>query len=270
MPSYTDRILYKSMPTFNGCVKTMFFESCEEASSSDHKPVRAGFEISLSKGEYGIYVDKQLLKWVGAISSTTSAQRSDVHILKLTVSNLRGENLEEMDSQMFGGGSDPYIIITCDPAPTLLYKGTFTHDHDGVKSKVIKHNLNPVWDAPMEVLLASVDLKGLARNGSLIFSVWDEDRLNADDIIGVFTIPLRNVILAFSEGRAYDFNEELRLNSELMGKLSGSITVEGDFKEVACAYLDLESDRLVTERYITLHQACEEHLSRSGCGCILT
>ena len=34
---------------------------------------------------------------------------------------MRGENLEEMDSAMFGGLSDPYFKVTTDP-PNLLMK----------------------------------------------------------------------------------------------------------------------------------------------------
>lgn len=271
MPSFTDRILYKSMPTFEGCVTSMFFESCELASSSDHKPVSAGFEVLLSKGEHGIYVDRQLLKWQGKVSKETSGNRSDVHIMKMTVSNLKGENLEEMDSAMFGGGSDPYIIITADPAHVLLSKGTFIDRFEGVKSKVIKHNLNPVWKDDMHLQLASIDLKGLARNASLIFSVWDEDLMNKDDLIGVFTIPLREIIRAFSEGRSYDFNEDLRSNSELMGKLSGSITIEGSYQDMLGGYDQLEHDRLIsTERYLTLDEALQEHMHLNGCCCTIS
>jgi hypothetical protein len=41
--------------------------------------------------------------------------------LKLTLLNMKGENLEEMDSAMFGGLSDPYFKVTTDP-PNLLMK----------------------------------------------------------------------------------------------------------------------------------------------------
>ncbi len=46
IPSYTDRILYKSMPAFKHNIRPMFFQSVETAISSDHKPVRAGFQVS--------------------------------------------------------------------------------------------------------------------------------------------------------------------------------------------------------------------------------
>jgi hypothetical protein len=85
IPSFTDRILYKSMPAFASNVNNLFFESCEQAVSSDHKPVRAGFELAIGKGDRGIAVDKQLLAWKGKVSKKTSGARSDVHMLKLVL-----------------------------------------------------------------------------------------------------------------------------------------------------------------------------------------
>lgn len=47
---------------------------------------------------------------------------NDAKVLRLLVSNLKGYDLEEMDSQLFGGGSDPYILFTTDPPSLLLTK----------------------------------------------------------------------------------------------------------------------------------------------------
>jgi hypothetical protein len=76
-----------------------------------------------------------------------------------------------MDSQMFGGGSDPYIIITTDPACLLLSKNSgkaaqnkrfqFTPDHEGVKTSTVKHDCNPVWKETLEFYLASNDFVGM-------------------------------------------------------------------------------------------------------------
>lgn len=273
IPSFTDRILYKSMPTFSANVKNMFFESCENAVSSDHKPVRAAFEVKISKGEQGIVVDKQLLRWKGKVSKKTSGSRTDVNVLRMTLSDLRGENLEEMDAAMFGGGSDPYIIVTTDPASVLLYKGTFTRSQEGIKSKVIKHNLNPVWKDPMELALASIDLKGLARNASLLISVWDEDLTNADDLIGVMTIPIKEILRAHSQNKAYVFTQApLHSNTEIMGTLSGKIQVQGSYKDLLAAFEKLETEKTSTDKYITLEQALMEHAAAdtSACACTMS
>lgn len=97
-------------------------------------------------------------------------------ILELNFSNLKGHNLTEMDSQVFGGGSDPYMyvvivvttscskticdykrylcdfqkysMVTVDP-PMLLLTDTMAHSEtfavEGCRSSVIKHDLNPDW-----------------------------------------------------------------------------------------------------------------------------
>jgi hypothetical protein len=55
LPSYTDRILYKSLPGFANDLKSISFESCEDVKSSDHKPVKASFNVLTKLGSSGIY-----------------------------------------------------------------------------------------------------------------------------------------------------------------------------------------------------------------------
>jgi Ca2+-dependent lipid-binding protein len=173
-----------------------------------------------------------------------------------------------MDEALFGGGSDPYIIVTTDPASLLLYKGTFTRAQEGVKSSVIKHELNPVWKDSMEVALASFDLKGLARNASLIISCWDEDQYNPDDLIGVMSIPLKDILQAHADNKPYVFNQNLHSNTEIMGRLSGKITVQGQFQDLLKAYEQLESSRM-SEGFTTLHQAALDHKGHRADCCTL-
>jgi hypothetical protein len=227
IPSFTDRILFKSLPTFQDGCQPLFFESCEAATSSDHKPVRAGFNVKLIKGAADIIVDRQLL---GKMKKPAESRNKEPKLLRLQVFDLKGLELEEMDAQMFGGGSDPYIVITTDPPNLLLHKHRIFQEVQGVKSKVIKHEVNPVWSDPMFLSLASTDLEGLSRNASLIFQVWDEDRYNADDLIGCVTIPLKEVLMCvFVDRRPYVFEKFLRCNSEVMGRLAGRIILDGDY-----------------------------------------
>jgi hypothetical protein len=62
MPSFCDRILYKSLPIYKENIKPLFFDSCEAANSSDHKPVRGGFEVNLTTGAHGILMNEMLIK----------------------------------------------------------------------------------------------------------------------------------------------------------------------------------------------------------------
>lgn len=275
MPSFTDRILYKSMPAFHSDVTPSFFEACEQTMSSDHKAVRAGFVVKITKGSDGIFLDKNILKWKGKRSSQTSGKRTDVSMLQFVVSNLRGENLEEMDSQMFGGGSDPYVVITTDPDGLMLYKGTFARTaREEVKSKVIKHDLNPVWSEDISFSLASIDLAGLAQNASLIFSVWDEDLYNADDLIGVVSFPLRDVIEENSSKGTFTFSRAtLHSNSEVMGMLSGTITIvtAGNGQHDSIASIHDSFAKLPPERIVSLSTARSlAEVANDGCACALS
>lgn len=270
IPSFTDRILFKSQPTFRSNLRSYFFESCEQAVSSDHKPVRAGFEVKLTRAEHDIVVDKQLLNWKGKISKKTSGKRADVPMLHMTLSEMRGKNLEEMDSTMFGGGSDPYVVVSTDPASALLYKGTLLHGHEGIKSSVISHNLDPVWPDVLDLKFPSMDLKGLSRNVSIIISVWDWDRANADDLIGVVMVPLKDILLQHSQNKPYILNEApLYSNTEIMGRFSAKIQVQGTFKDLMATYEKFEADRVKDPaHFYTLaeaQQGARTTAAKNGC-----
>lgn len=270
IPSFTDRILFKSLDTFKPCLSPLFFESCEKALSSDHKPVRAGFELHVSKGSSDIFVEKKIVHWDGKVSSKTSGKRDDVHILRLTVSNLKGYNLEEMDSAMFGGGSDPYIVISTDPEPLLLNKGILKSNPEPLKTKVIKHNINPVWDDVLEIGLASVDLEGLSRNANLILTVWDEDFSNADDLIGILNIPFKKLLTRLLVERIpYEFDEVIRSNSEIMGRISGTITLNSDIAAMEGTIRQISSERGRNANYYPLSHAVLDANHHSGCGCLI-
>jgi hypothetical protein len=228
--------------------------------------------VVLCKGEADLVVDRQLISWKGKVSKKTSGARADAQMLRMTFSDLKCENLEEMDSAVFGGGSDPYIVITTDPGSLLLYKGTLNPGYEGVRSSTVMHNLNPVWKETLDVALASIDLKNLCRNASLIISVWDYDRANADDLIGVTSIPVREVLRQHAQGNTFVFDETLYSCTEIMGRISGRITVQGAFKNLIAAYEKLDAERGNAEKYVTLKQAIEERgvNTTEVCNCTLS
>lgn len=53
-----------------------------------------------------------------------------------------GSELAEMDLEVFGGLSDPFIIITADP-PQIIPKDK--HGDREIKSSTIYRSINPVW-----------------------------------------------------------------------------------------------------------------------------
>lgn len=81
-------------------------------------------------------------------------------------------------------------VLSLDP-PSLLLNDA----NSRLKSSVIKHNLDPDWGGETLTLrIPSIDLERLSELCSIVVSVWDEDMVSADDLIGIFTIPLRDIL----------------------------------------------------------------------------
>ena len=118
LPSYTDRMLVRSMPGFKDNLAHAEFTSCPEFTSSDHKPIRGLFEINPTPP---------------ARSGGAFGKR-----LKLKFSRISAHGLPVMD---FGGKADPYIVFSTDPKNILMkVKGK------AAKSTTKKQTLNPTWE----------------------------------------------------------------------------------------------------------------------------
>lgn len=167
-------------------------------------------------------------------------------------------------------------MVTVDPPSLLLNpekKHSKTFTVEGVRSSVIKHQLNPAWkDEEVTVSIASIDIARLSECCSLVISVWDEDRVSAHDLIGVFTLPFRDIIKYYkedfptdrSEKKGLCFDARLRNNSELTGKLSGRVSLKGDL----AALEELFQSHL--KSMITLEEAIRNYdATRVGCGCVI-
>ena len=202
LPSYTDRILYKSLPGFKNHLTPGKLLSLENVTTSDHKPVEASFEIETVGGLDDILVLPGKSRGV-----------------QLIVSELKARNLAEMDTIAFGGGSDPYISISADPAEILI------EDTSELKSSTILHELNPNWNDVLELKLLSPDAEGLCRNCHILISVWDADVVSADDVIGTITIPLSDIVSQCQSNNEYKFDGPLIDRGLIQGTLSGTITM---------------------------------------------
>lgn len=177
-----------------------------------------------------------------------------------------------MNSQMFGGSgsSNPYIVVTTDPPDLLLYKSCIYRNVPGLIGDVIKHTVNPVWEKPLFLTLASVDLEGLARNASFIFQVWHENVSHPDNLIGCVTIPFRDVLMSLLvDRRPFAFEKFIRKNSELMGQVSGRILLDGDTigTEENARFIAKERENPTNPTIIPLSQALLEASSADSTNC---
>ncbi len=88
VPSYCDRILYKSLPGVRKNLKLGGFQCVESISTSDHKPVMASFQVACTP----------------SISST----QDHMERTKVEIKDLMAKDLLGMDMM---GQSDPYVRI---------------------------------------------------------------------------------------------------------------------------------------------------------------
>jgi hypothetical protein len=198
MPSFTDRILYTSLPGFAGDLVPLTFESVEETDSSDHKPVFVKFVLNTHGGVADITVCNELKNYIK--KTKKQIKMSSKHYLDFKISNLKGHNLSEMDYAVlgFGGKSDPYVRVTIDP-PSVVCRQNST-----LETKIIKNELNPDWGKEeLSVVCWGADKMAIAQNVHILLSVWDWDLGNPHDLIGTCSIPM-SVIIAVSIGVLLD------------------------------------------------------------------
>ncbi len=204
MPSYTDRILVKSLPGFDKHVVDVGMESCEGVLSSDHKPVRAFFQVATTVG----------------VTDIKSENEESTHI-QIEISNLSAKGLASMD---LNGTSDPYVYVFADP-PAVVNESSLK-----LKSTVIQKNLNPVWDPDetLSITLNGHDMEGLKKNAHLFLTVWDEDTLVRDmsfdhDLIGLIAVSFVDIVDAITTGKPIVRTDTLMANGYANGTLSYTI-----------------------------------------------
>ena len=188
IPSFTDRILYKSLPAFkNDLVVLNDFKSSEYTDSSDHKPVFAHFSISTRDAFRDILIPRGAVKDYKRIMKSAGDAKlvmNNANYMKVVLSELKATNLSEMDLQVFGGKSDPYIIASIDPPEILVPRKS------KLRTSIIYHELNPEWKESLEIVLWTNDRDGLRANSHIMLTVWDWDRASAHDLIGTCVLPI--------------------------------------------------------------------------------
>ncbi|XP_074556937.1 calcium-dependent lipid-binding protein-like [Curcuma longa] len=148
---------------------------------------------------------------------------------KLTVTVVGANSLKNLE---FVGKSDPYVVLYVRP----MFK---------VKTKVVDDNLSPVWNETFELLAEDKETQ------SIIFEVYDEDKLQQDKKMGIAKLGLQEL--------EPDVTKEIELN--LLASLDtlkvkdkkdrGSLTIKVLYhpftKEEQLAALE-EEKRILEER----------------------
>ena len=121
LPSYTDRMLVRSMPGYRDDLAHAEFTSCPEFISSDHKPIRGLFEITPVP-----YVQR------GGEEGKANP------LFSMTFTKIQAKGLPQMDygTLLEKGKADPYIVFTTDPPAVMAGDNGLERLTSKVKQKV--------------------------------------------------------------------------------------------------------------------------------------
>lgn len=153
VPSWCDRVLYKSLPGDVDKIIQGAYGSVDEIQTSDHHPVFATFQVDTLKGNVMHAPQK----------------------LSIMLTSLRGEDLVSKDSN---GYSDPFV----------RFFGKFLEK--SVKTPVQKKTLNPQWKDDQVPLLVPFITNEYLERCYLHFMIRDHDRASASDNMGQGSISL--------------------------------------------------------------------------------
>jgi WD40 repeat protein len=128
---------------------------------------------------------------------------SDQKGMALDINILEGLDLPVAD---FGGSSDPYAVLTIrnTKSKTVLDKWK-------AKTTVQKKTLNPQWNERFY-------LEGLSVDQELVVSIYDNDLLSSDDLLGFMVIPLSDLTV----NKTVSLLVPLRLDDEVQKEDSPS------------------------------------------------
>ena len=128
-PSYTDRILWRTLNKLETCVKAVAYEPIGKFTTSDHKPIRGAFEITLNppvklpRPELGPRLSSsaqimRTLSRVGGVSGGDDAPNNH-EVLKdtfhLLVSNIKSSIMKRTMLTAQLGPPDPYVMFVSLP-----------------------------------------------------------------------------------------------------------------------------------------------------------
>jgi len=102
-----------------------------------------------------------------------------------------------------------------------------------------------------------------------VISLWDEDKVSANDLIGMFNLPFKDIIDYYDSNKGTTqgmvFNKQLRNNSELAGTFSGCISLNGNLEAIRQQFHDMDKKVNLQDEV----NAYENFSSQNGCNCVV-
>ncbi|ETV80101.1 hypothetical protein H257_06494 [Aphanomyces astaci] len=202
VPSYCDRVLWKSLPGFESNLTLTAYTCVPDISTSDHKPVYAAFDVRPLP--------------------TPSPDTSTHDVIEIKLSDVSATNLDAMD---MNGQSDPYIKFYC-AVPDLLLPDENKHP----QTAVLKNTLNPTWDdGQVPALQLKCQLNQLVRL-HLVLVIMDWDATSADDPLGQAVVYLPD---CYEPGESVPFDVPVVRAGIKAGSIRGKVSIQPSGKKYA-------------------------------------
>jgi len=209
VPSYTDRIMYKSSPSLSENLKQYAYEACEDFITSDHKPVRGAFSL---------------------VPNDSVSPRTVEVKYRLTFSQLECSDLPQAD---VGGTSDPYI--------KFIWDAIDMHEENKMinlkfwelgrkkpfpKTPYKSKTLDPKWeDKTVTLVTEGHEIKAEAI---LYLCVYDHDFLSDDDILGTLPIDVQSLVSMklIEDRKELFFDRPLERFGKFTGRIKFKVEIE--------------------------------------------
>ncbi|GMF32305.1 unnamed protein product [Phytophthora lilii] len=161
VPSYCDRVLYKSLPGLRGNIKLQRFSCFEAIATSDHKPIAAAFQVGQTP----------------AICAGAAEKPTLVEIVDLAGKDLLGLDL--------AGLSDPYIKFYSAPSNAIQIDANGSHP----STSTISNSCSPkyVFHVHKNKADSTNDRNSCLRDVKrvhLTLVIMDYDATSKDDLMG--------------------------------------------------------------------------------------
>ncbi|KAL3934619.1 MAG: hypothetical protein SGBAC_009701 [Bacillariaceae sp.] len=169
IPSYTDRILFKSAPGLRGNLRPLCHEACEDFITSDHKPMRGAFSI----------VPNDM------IASSTIEGRYRLEFKELECSEL-------LDGE--SGSCNPFVRFIWDSIGMKeegMVKLDFWRRRHAFPTTSTKYkNPNPRWKRSYSLVTTTQEVRG---DASLFVVVYDQNVGTSNSTLGSLSLNLQSV-----------------------------------------------------------------------------
>ena len=230
LPAYTDRVLYKPMPGLRDQISVREFTSASDFVSSDHKPVRALFDIRAAP----------------ALAAAWDIRNGNLPF------SIKFKTIEAtvpvMDSFLEGGKADPYILFYTDPqsliAPELdpnssepestgrgrgrtstIGSTNSREQIPHVKSEILHKTLQPKWD-DLTIHMKIEDSLEEICGAHLIMLFMDHDWGASHDPIGTVLLSLEDLVDQQKTHGHFKFSCAITQNGLPRGEVHGTGYIE--------------------------------------------